>query len=205
MTLSEDLDQFLNDFGLSCTAGAVSALGILDMPGQLIGADGMVISTDYTLTAKASDFGGLLYGDAISVGGLNYQVREARRIDDGAFVEISLTKLAPDVPAPGSNPADYSLGLADLGDVQLSSPVAGEVLKYNGSNWVDATDEGTAYVYTQSVPASTWTINHNLGHVPTVEIFDSGSQEIEADVSHPSVNTAVIVFSVPIAGFARLI
>ncbi|NDC35855.1 MAG: hypothetical protein EBZ51_10885, partial [Synechococcaceae bacterium WB9_2_112] len=42
MALTEDLDQFLNDFGLSCTAGAVTALGILDMPGRVLGADGMV-------------------------------------------------------------------------------------------------------------------------------------------------------------------
>jgi hypothetical protein len=114
-------------------------------------------------------------------------------------------KLAPDVPAPGSNPADYSLQLGDLGDVQLTSPTAGEVLKYDGAKWIDGTDEGTAFVYTQSTVASTWTINHNLGHVPSVEVFDSGSQEIEADVSHPSVNTTIIVFTVPTAGFARLI
>ena len=92
MALTEDLNQFLNDFGLSCTAGAVTALGILDMPGRVLGADGMVLSTDYVLTAKASDFGSLLYGDSITVGGTLYTVREALLIDDGAFVEISLMK-----------------------------------------------------------------------------------------------------------------
>ena len=92
MALSEDLDQFLNDFGLSCTAGAVTALGILDMPGRILSADGMVISTDYLLTAKASDFGSLLYGDSITVAGNAYTVRETLLIDDGAFVEISLMK-----------------------------------------------------------------------------------------------------------------
>jgi len=92
MALTEDLNQFLNDFGLSCTAGAVTALGILDMPGRVLGADGMVLSTEYLLTAKASDFGNLLFGDNITVGGTSYTVREALLIDDGAFVEISLTK-----------------------------------------------------------------------------------------------------------------
>jgi len=52
----------------------------------------MVISTDYVLTAKASDFGSLRYGDSISVGGTAYTVREALLIDDGAFVELSLQK-----------------------------------------------------------------------------------------------------------------
>lgn len=201
MALSEDLSVFLNDFGVSCTAGAISALGILDMPSQILSGD-MVLSTDYTLTARAADFGGLYYGDGITVAGVNYQVREVRQIDDGAFVEIGLTKLAPSATAPGGQPREF--GLQDLADVDLSSPSAGEVLKYDGTQWVDAADEGGGYVFTQSTAAATWTINHNLGHVPSVEVFDSGSQEIEADVSHPSVNTAVIVFTVPTAGFARL-
>jgi hypothetical protein len=91
MAISEDLTVFLNDFGVSCTAGAISALGILDMPSQVLAGD-MVLSTDYTLTARFADFGGLQYGDPITVAGVNYQVRETRQIDDGAFVEIGLQK-----------------------------------------------------------------------------------------------------------------
>jgi hypothetical protein len=49
MALTEDLGIFLDDFGVSCTAGAVTALGILDMPTQVLAGD-MVLSTDYTLT-----------------------------------------------------------------------------------------------------------------------------------------------------------
>lgn len=92
MAISEDLTVFLNDFGVSCTAGAISALGILDMPSQVISGD-MVLTTDYSLTARAADFGGLKYGDGITVDGVNYQVREVRKLDDGAFVEIGLTKV----------------------------------------------------------------------------------------------------------------
>ena len=91
MALTEDLSVFLQDFGVTCTAGSTTALGILDMPGQVV-ANGMVITTDYTLTAKAADFGGLLYGDLITVAGLAYSVRENRLLNDGAFCEISLSK-----------------------------------------------------------------------------------------------------------------
>ena len=91
MPLTEDLSIFLNDFGVTCTAGAVTALGILDMPSQVLAGD-MVLSTDYTLTARAADFGGLQYGDSITVAGTGYQVRETRLIDDGAFVEIGLQR-----------------------------------------------------------------------------------------------------------------
>lgn len=89
--VSEPLGTYLADFGVTCTAGAITSLGILDMPGQVV-ANGMVITTDYTLTAKAADFGGLLYGDLITVAGVSYSVRENRLLDDGAFCEISLSK-----------------------------------------------------------------------------------------------------------------
>lgn len=91
MPLTEDLTLFLNDFGVSCTAGAVSALGILDCPTQVLAGD-MVLSTDYTLIARAADFGSLTYGDSITVAGTGYQVRETRLLEDGAFVEIGLQK-----------------------------------------------------------------------------------------------------------------
>ena len=91
MAITEDLDIFLADFGVSCTAGAVTALGILDMPGQVI-SDGMVLTTDYTLTAKATNFGTLIRGDSITVDSVAYTVRETMLIDDGKIVQIALQK-----------------------------------------------------------------------------------------------------------------
>ena len=201
MALTEDLSIFFEDFGVSCTAGAITALGILDMPTQVVAGD-MVLSTDYTLTARFADFGGLVYGDPITVDGVNYQVREVRQLDDGKLCEIGLSKLAAGAVAPGGQPREF--GLQDLSDVALVNPTVGEVLKYDGTQWVDAADEGGGYVFTQASAASTWTINHNLGHVPSVEVYDSGSNEVDADVTHPTVNRTVIVFTVPTAGFARL-
>jgi len=61
------------------------------------------------------------------------------------------------------------------------------------------------FVFNQPTPSGTWTINHNLGYRPSVAVFDSGSQQIEGDVSHLSVNTVVLSFNPPTAGFARLI
>jgi hypothetical protein len=89
MAFSEELDAFLADFGVSCTAGATTALGILDMPSQML-SDGMVLTTDYTLTARASKFGGLIRGDSITVDGTAYTVRETMLVDDGKFVQIAL-------------------------------------------------------------------------------------------------------------------
>lgn len=134
MALTEDLGVFLNDFGVSCTAGAVTALGILDMPTQFVSGD-MVLSTDYTLTARFADFGGLIYGDPITVNGLNYQVREVRRLDDGAMCEIALTKLSPGQAAPGGQPREWRLD--DLSDVSITNAQQGDMLINDGTNWVD--------------------------------------------------------------------
>jgi len=134
MALTEDLAVFLNDFGVSCTAGAVTALGLLDMPTQVVAGE-MVLTTDYTLTARFADFGGLVYGDSITVAGLIYQVREVRQLDDGAFCEIGLMRLSPGQTAPGGQPREWSLD--DLADVNISNAQQGDMLINDGTNWVD--------------------------------------------------------------------
>lgn len=60
------------------------------------------------------------------------------------------------------------------------------------------------YVYTQLAPSAIWIINHNLGYRPSVELLDSGSQEIEGDVIHPSLNQTIITLTPATAGVARL-
>lgn len=89
MALTENLNVFLADFGVTCVSGGVTAFGLLDMPSQVLAGD-MVLTTDYTLLAKASDFGTLIRGNSITVDGNLYTVRETRLIDDGKFVEIGL-------------------------------------------------------------------------------------------------------------------
>lgn len=66
-------------------------------------------------------------------------------------------------------------------------------------------DAARSYKHTQSSPSSTWTITHNLGFYPSVELLNTGSQEIEGDVVHLSQNVTIAYFTTPIAGFARLI
>lgn len=61
-----------------------------------------------------------------------------------------------------------------------------------------------AYIYTQATISSTWTINHNLGFRPSVELLDSGSNEIDGDIAHPSINQTVVTLNPASAGFARL-
>ena len=134
MAFTEELSVFLADFGVTTTAGAVSGLGLLDMPGELV-ADGMIITTDYSLRCEASKFGGLIYGAEMTVDGVNYQVRDNRLIEDGKFCNITLLKVAPDSSAAGQDPRTFNL--ADLTDVNVTDAAQGDVLINDGSNWVN--------------------------------------------------------------------
>lgn len=90
--LSENLDAFLSDFGVVVTRGSATTTGVLDMPSEVI-AGGMVITTDYALTVKSSALPGLAYGDALTVDGAAYTVREVRAQDDGKFSIVYLSKV----------------------------------------------------------------------------------------------------------------
>jgi hypothetical protein len=134
MAFTEDLDLFLADFGVAVSSGNVTGIGILDMPSEIV-ADGVVLTTDYKVMVKTSVFGGLLYGAAVTVDGVNYQVREAMKVDDGSFTELMLTRLAPESSAPGQDPREF--GLQDLTDVSVNNVQQGDVLINDGTNWVN--------------------------------------------------------------------
>lgn len=89
--ITESPAAFLNDFGVTVTDGKTTGKGILDMPSEII-AGGMVLTTDYQLTVRASEFGGKLYGDVLTVAGTRYTVKENRLQDDGMFSVIFLSK-----------------------------------------------------------------------------------------------------------------
>jgi hypothetical protein len=101
--ITEDLDIFLSDFGVSITAGAVSGLGILDMPGEVV-FDGVresytgAISSQYMLTCRTDEFGWLGYGDQVNVDDVGYRVQEKLDITDGRFCRLLMEKVAGDDP-----------------------------------------------------------------------------------------------------------
>ena len=64
---------------------------------------------------------------------------------------------------------------------------------------------GASFDWTQSQSATVWTIAHNLGFRPSVQTFTVGGLEMLGSVQHQSVNIVRVEFSIPVAGFARLI
>jgi len=76
--------------GVPVVWGAISGEGILESNAELV-SDGNVISVEYVLhNLPVADFGGLRYGDTLSVNGLNYAVREPMVVGDGRFMMVSL-------------------------------------------------------------------------------------------------------------------
>lgn len=92
MPYSEDLNAFFGDFSENVFYDNATYKGILEQPDEVI-ADGVVLTTDYELTAKTADLGTIAFDTQIEVSNIKYKVRNVRKIDDGTLCKISLTKV----------------------------------------------------------------------------------------------------------------
>lgn len=62
----------------------------------------------------------------------------------------------------------------------------------------------STYIHDQDVPASTWTINHNLNTYPSVTIVDSAGTCVFGAVRYANANTIICSFSGAFSGKAYL-
>lgn len=53
-----------------------------------------------------------------------------------------------------------------------------------------------------SVAAAVWTVNHNFGFRPNVQVLSPGGKEMIAEILHVSVNQVTITFDEPQTGSA---
>jgi len=58
------------------------------------------------------------------------------------------------------------------------------------------------YVHTQSSLSNQWTINHNLGYRPIIDVLSPGGMMVIAEIIHVSVNQVQINFNSPQTGTA---
>lgn len=76
-----------------------------------------------------------------------------------------------------------------------------------GLGWVEFTTGGGGggdknYVHVQSVAATTWVIDHNLGKYPAISLKDNAGNMFTADVNHISTNQAEVYLLQAEAGVA---
>ena len=91
MAFTEDLEVFFADFTDAVVYDSVTYKGILEQPDEIV-ADGVVMTTDYQLTAKTSELGTLIFDADLTVNAEAYKVRSTRKIDDGSLCILSLMK-----------------------------------------------------------------------------------------------------------------
>lgn len=60
------------------------------------------------------------------------------------------------------------------------------------------------YVHAQGVPASVWTIAHDLAGYPNVTVLDSAGTVVEGDIAYPDSTTVVLTFAAAFSGTAYL-
>lgn len=90
----------------------------------------------------------------------------------------------------GVSDSDISLK-ADIAyvDAQIAAVAAG-------------TGNDRNFVFTQAIPATVWTVNHNLGKFPSVTVVDSDGQRVIGDEQHVNPNRVVLTFSAGFSGKA---
>ena len=54
--------------------------------------------------------------------------------------------------------------------------------------------ENSTVVHDQASANATWTMTHNLGRYPAIDIIDSAGNHVIGDIKHNSVNQAVATF-----------
>ena len=93
MAFAEDLGAFFSetDFAVPLIWGQVTAEVILDAPDEEI-IDGRVVSREYAITYRAAQLVGLTGGQAVTVDGVAYTVREVKALDDGKIMRATLRK-----------------------------------------------------------------------------------------------------------------
>lgn len=58
--------------------------------------------------------------------------------------------------------------------------------------------------YVQTVPATVWNVNHGLNSFPSVDVLDTGNEQLFGEVDYVDDDNLTITFAVPTVGTAFL-
>ena len=93
LNFEEDLRAFFDipGFTVPVVSGDVTDVGYYDSPTETI-ADGLVLTTDFSVLVITAKFPSLKAGDTITVNKVDYRVREPMMIDDGKLTRVFMIK-----------------------------------------------------------------------------------------------------------------
>tara|TARA_Y100000004_G_scaffold42963_1_gene47028 strand:+ start:403 stop:693 length:291 start_codon:yes stop_codon:yes gene_type:complete len=94
LSFTEDLDAFFDTPGFTVPVvfGSTTSSGYFESPSEII-ADGLVLTTDFSVVVKTSDFSSVSQGDTITVDSVDYTVREPMLLDDGKIMRVMMEKV----------------------------------------------------------------------------------------------------------------
>lgn len=118
-------------------------------------------------------------------------------LGDGSEVDISTLNFKPSTPgaqpASGSPPVRGPAGpQGDIGPIGPTGAIGP----------TGPTGPIGSYVHNQNTPASTWTINHNLGAFPQVSVIDSVGNNVVGETVWVDSSTMTVTFSSAFSGKA---
>jgi hypothetical protein len=77
-----------------------------------------------------------------------------------------------------------------------------QITNIKGKDGLPGTPGGSQYVHSQTTPAATWNVNHNLGYFPHITIIMDDGTMVVADIDQLDANSAIITFPTPYTGKA---
>jgi hypothetical protein len=96
----------------------------------------------------------------------------------------------------------YNRSVVDI-DITSTTTNRSVKLTYRDNTFI-SDNFNFAYIHDQSVPASSWSITHNLNKYPSVTIVDTANSEIIGEVVYNNTNTLTLTFSASFSGKAFL-
>lgn len=130
--------------------------------------------------------------------------------------KIGIRTLNPGVALdidPDTNPTTYERGIRLGGDVEfyrtgVNQATIDAVLDIQGSlliNGVPIEGATQSYTHVQAVPASVWTITHNLGFKPNAYVEDTGGNIVVGNINYVNNSVLEIDFNgLSVTGTAQL-
>jgi hypothetical protein len=131
---------------------------------------------------------------------IQYQTWLALNYDDVVYSQGGTGYIHTSATAPTVG-LNYVSGNINENIIQISAGGCITRINLNPSIFIA---ENTSYVHTQTTPATTWTITHNLNMVPNVRTEDLTGQDIEGTIEVVNENQIKITFSQPVSGKAYL-
>lgn len=164
-------------------------------------------STRVSVSVPAAATPGRGIVDAYIDPNTNYIVLE---MTDGSLIQVG--EAAPKVKSVAitadnefvftyQDDSTYNAGVLDISAIGITAADAQEIADTTVSE-ASTGIRWQTYRHVQSVPASSWTIAHNLGCWPSVTVIDSAGSVVIGKVSYISNNQVLLEFASPFSGEA---